>query len=62
MLPLRCLLFLGILFCMVDIQVVCLFYPLYYGGQFIIMVLLTVDTIRNREETTDVIGSEDTDM
>ncbi|KAK8808172.1 hypothetical protein WA171_001395 [Blastocystis sp. BT1] len=36
--------------------VVCLFYPLYYGGGFIIIVLLTIEALRDREETTNVIG------
>ena len=46
-------------FCIAPIQVVCLFYPLYYGGGFIIIVLLTIEALRDREETTNVIGSKD---
>ena len=34
----------------------CLFYPLYYAPYFIIMTLLTIETMKTRDETTDIIG------
>ncbi|KAK8817512.1 hypothetical protein WA538_004234, partial [Blastocystis sp. DL] len=51
-----CNFLVSVVFAIIGFWITCLFYPLYYGGHFIIMVLLTIETTRSATETFNLIG------